>query len=172
MPEPKYSEKIATFSPDRRYRYSLYRAWDDAEDWEKKVLFVMLNPSTADENVLDPTVRRCVGYAQDWGFKRIEIANIFALRSTDPKMLYSVEDPVGPDNDQAIMRMVASSDLVIAAWGTHGAYRSRGQQVANDIAFFKDVQCLGRSNGGFPLHPLYLRKDLKPILFQKEGVVL
>mgnify|MGYP000880158315 CR=1 FL=1 len=85
----------AGFSPDREFRYTLTRRWDD----RLLVNFLMLNPSTADENIEDPTIRRCMGFARDWGYGGLMVTNIFAYRSTDPKALYKVPDPTGPANN-------------------------------------------------------------------------
>jgi hypothetical protein len=128
----------------------------------------MLNPSTADENVLDPTVRRCLGFAMDWGFNRMEVANIFALRSTDPKNLYSSEDPVGPENDIYLKRMAHANDMVIVAWGSHGKHMKRGEEVARVLSIersksFTIIHCLKTTRDGQPGHPLYLNSHLKPV---------
>ena len=166
MPEPEYTDRGALFSPCNRYRYTLWREWD--EKWkitDGQVLFIMLNPSTADAQVLDPTVRRCLGYAMDWGFKRMMVANLFALRSTDPAALRQEQDPVGPDNDLAISVGAATSTLVVAAWGTHGTLKGRDQTVIEIIRKWKDLYCLTLTKEGIPGHPLYLKKDLKPALF-------
>jgi hypothetical protein len=168
MPEPEYTDRGALFSPCNRYRYTLWREWD--KNWkitDGQVLFIMLNPSTADAQVLDPTVRRCLGYAIDWGFKRMMVANLFALRSTDPAALRQEQDPVGPDNDLAISVGAATSTLVVAAWGTHGTLKGRDQEVIGLIRKWKDLYCLALTKEGIPGHPLYLKKDLKPALFSE-----
>ncbi len=146
----------AKFSADRRYRYALWRRWDDRQ----QVAFIMLNPSTADEMISDPTITRCIGYAKSWGFGSLIVGNLFAYRSTDPKELYTADDPIGPENDECLARMATGSQLVIAAWGVHGAYRNRGDKVRKT---FVGLRVLGLSKGGHPLHPLYLRADLKPV---------
>lgn len=83
-----------TFSPCRTYRYSLVHEWD--RDLPR-VAFIMLNPSTADENALDPTLRRCLGFARSWGYGSFEIGNVFAFRATDPKAMKAAADPFGPE---------------------------------------------------------------------------
>jgi hypothetical protein len=85
----------AIFDDKRRvYRYVLWWRWGDAT---KRCLFIMLNPSTADEHVLDPTVKKCVKWARSWGFGALDVCNLFAWRATDPSELYHIPDPVGPD---------------------------------------------------------------------------
>jgi hypothetical protein len=151
----------ATFSADRVFRYTLTRTWDPDGP---VVNFLMLNPSTADAFVLDPTNRRCVGFARAWGYGAIVTTNIFALRSTDPKGLRDVADPVGPGNDTAILNAARSADLVVAAWGNHGALLDRGQQVQGLLELAGiDLHQLRRTGSGHPSHPLYLPGDLVPI---------
>ena len=147
----------AIFSPDRKYRYRLWRMWDA----DKPVLaFIMLNPSQADSQILDATVRRCIDFAKRWGYGTLEVGNIFALKSTDPSLLYSTEDPIGPDNDQAILDIYQKAELTIAAWGSHGAHLNRGKEVLRLIPCAK---CLVQTKDGQPGHPLYLKSDLKPV---------
>lgn len=160
----EFIHSAAKFDKDRLYRYTLERFWR-----EPKVLcnFVMLNPSTADALVLDPTVTRCVRYAYDWGFDGIVITNIFAIRSTKPGVLYTDPDPVGKDNDDAIESAAARCDRVVAAWGIHGALRGRGPAVAvRLLELHHDVRCLGLTKTGHPRHPLYLRRDTPPVPFK------
>ena len=104
----------ATFSADRRYRYRLWREWDRSR---AVVAFVMLNPSTADASRDDPTIRRCIGFARAWGFGGVEVANLFALRATDPRHLRGVPDPVGPRNARSLKLALAHASLVVVAWG-------------------------------------------------------
>ena len=121
------------------------------------MLFIMLNPSTADAELDDPTIRRCVGFAQRWGFQGLAVGNLFALRATDPQQLRRVADPIGPENDQHLIWMSDDADVTIAAWGTPGAFRNRDQHV---LGFLKGaVEHLGLTKQGHPRHPLYLRND-------------
>ena len=154
-------DSAADFSPCRAYRYTLWRRWKDGG---KIVAFVGLNPSTADEVQNDPTIRRCIGFAQDWGYDALCMTNIFAFRSTNPKLLRAVDDPVGPDNDAAILAAAYRSELVIAAWGTHGKLDGRGRAVAEQLrqAMQSDLKCLGVTKHGHPKHPLYLCRDTQP----------
>ena len=101
-PEVTISE--ATFSECGRYRYTLRRAWDAGPSHSGTVCWVMRNPSTADADKLDPTLRRCRGFTLGWGFAAMSVVNLYALRSTDPRGLWDTSDPVGPDNDEAIRR--------------------------------------------------------------------
>jgi hypothetical protein len=144
----------ATFSPCERYRYTLLREWDLRL---RRLLWIMLNPSKATAEIDDPTVAKCQRYARAWGFGSIVVTNLFGWRSTDPKALYSVEDPIGPENDAAIFREVRAASKVICAWGKHGALRDRGAEVLASLrAYGVTPYCLSRNNDGSPGHPLYL----------------
>jgi hypothetical protein len=123
----------------------------------------MLNPSIADAEKFDPTVRRCFGYARDWGFGSMEVVNLFAYRSTYPEHLKTADDPVGPENDAVIIEAVKRSNLVIAAWGIHGKLLGRNLAVLDLVAGVKDLHCLGTTKGGHPLHPLHQPKKLQPL---------
>jgi hypothetical protein len=147
--------------PDARYRYLLGRTWGR----ERPAVFVMLNPSTATTTEDDPTVRRCIGYARAWNCGGLVVANIFALRSTDPDQLLIVGDPVGPDNDRHIWDAVLSGSPVVCAWGSHKAIRKYNRDHAIlDIFRTAGVQplCL-RQTEGRPHHPLYLPAALRPV---------
>lgn len=152
----------ATFDETRTYRYTLHRRWAARGE---RICFCLLNPSTADEFKLDPTLTRCLGYARRWGFNAMEVVNIFALRSTDPGALREHDDPVGPGNDRAIRTAARRADRVVVGWGAHGALLDRGDAVADLLAPICDPVCFGLTNAGAPRHPLYLRKDLEPIPF-------
>lgn len=149
------------FSPDRRYRYTLERKLgpQPTDRPPLTVAFIMLNPSTADAEVNDPTVRRCIGYATDWGFERLLVGNLFALRATDPRELRRAKNPVGVENDAWLRRIIEASDLVICAWGSHSLAAKRAHEFFGD----SPVRCLATTKDGHPRHPLYLRRDLTPI---------
>lgn len=152
--------RTAVVSEDQRYRYSLTRCWDDTK---LDVAWLMLNPSTADADKDDATIRRCMGFAKRWGFGGIVVANIFGLRSTNPKMLKLAEDPIGPKNDEALVAAVAHQPLVICAWGIHGSLRDRGREVAQRLDDRGvTLHHLGLTAKGHPRHPLRLRRDLRP----------
>lgn len=159
--------KPAVFSPDRLYRYTLRRDWL-AYGEKKMVAFIGLNPSTADEVKSDPTVTRCINYAKHWGFGGMFMLNIFGWRSTDPKALYTLEDPIGPFNDEYIMRVAQAEEvkLIVCCWGNHGGFMGRGWEVMQRLQEAgKKIYRLGTfTDQGQPRHPLYLRGDLKPEL--------
>ena len=121
------ADSTAVYSPCERYRYLLTRTWDRAGP---QALFVMLNPSTATEFQNDPTVERCERRARALGFGAFRVANIFAFRATDPRVMRAEPDPVGPGNDAAIADSARWADRIICAWGSHGAYLDRGYRVA------------------------------------------
>ena len=128
----------------------------------------MLNPSTADEVRLDPSCRRARNYAERWGFGGVLVTNLFAWRATDPQELKAARDPVGRGNDAAILRAARAADIVVCAWGNHGAHRDRAGQVARLLQSKKiSLHALRANGGGEPAHPLYLPASLKP---QKWGL--
>jgi hypothetical protein len=150
----------ARFSPCRRYRYLLWRQWDETAP---PATFVMLNPSTADEVDNDPTVERCQRRALQMGYGGLRVANIFALRSTDPAALYTDADPVGPDNDQAILEAAQGAGIVICAWGTHGNLLQRGAAVTDLLTRAgARPHYLQRNQDGTPKHPLYVAYSIEP----------
>lgn len=153
-------DRWADISDDGRYRYTLTRRWDD----RPRVVFVMLNPSTADADIDDPTIRRCIGFARRWDFGGIEVVNLFAWRATDPVELARADDPVGPDNDDHIVARCAG-EFVVAAWGASVPYLQR-RRPADVLAMARNVggqvHHLGLTKDGSPRHPLYLRGDTEP----------
>ena len=151
----------AEFSDCGTYRYVLRRRNPIPLRWVRSILFVMLNPSTADEVKNDPTIRRCIYFAGRLGGSELTIVNLFALRSTDPKKLLTHPEPVGPLNDAAIEREIDKAAVIVLAWGAHKAAKQRGKQLLESIDYqtmFR-VQCLGTSRDGSPRHPLYIKKD-------------
>ena len=147
----------AFFSEDRTYRYGLWRIWDKSMP---KILFIGLNPSTATEIKNDPTIRRCMCYAKDWGYGGYIMGNIFAFRSTDPINLKKINDPIGSENDFWLKKLHDEADLTIGAWGNHGKLLNRSNAVLNLIP---NIYCLKITKQGYPSHPLYLPKNLQPI---------
>ena len=154
------ANSIAIYSDCERYRYALTRVWKFEAS---RLVFVMLNPSTATEVQNDPTVERCERRARTLGFGSLQVTNIFAWRDTDPKKMRTAKDPIGPDNDKTIMEACSWGDQIIAAWGTHGAHLGRGVQVKQILrSSDKPVFHLGISKGGHPKHPLYIAYSQKP----------
>jgi len=157
--------KSAILSSDRKYRYVLRRRWDRSA---QSVMFIGLNPSTADENDDDPTIRRCIAYAKAWGFGGLIMVNLFAWRSTLPLGLWDAPDAVGPDNLLHLINEQSNSALHIAAWGD-GALVNKldPDRVAAVTALFDDLYYLKLNKDGTPGHPLYLRGDLLPQLWER-----
>jgi len=154
----------AIFSECRTWRS---RLWRESIIGRGRVVAVMLNPSTADEATNDPTVERVWRRAQMLGFRRLDVVNIFAFRSTDPKGLYAAADPVGPDNDAAILDACTGADLVLCGWGEHGAYRGRGAHVRNALTSAGiALHVLDLNRSGNPKHPLYVGYNAKPFLWE------
>lgn len=153
-------KKSAMFSPCRNYRYTLWRWWDTLFQ-HGYVMFVGLNPSTADEVNDDNTVRRCIGYAKAWGYSGLCMMNLFAFRARFPKDMKAVKSPVGPDNDRLLIDLSKDAKIVVAAWGNDGSYMERGERVKTIIP---RLHCLRLTKSGHPWHPLYLPKNLEPVL--------
>jgi len=154
----------AAFSPCRTWRYSLTRA--AAREGERTVIFIGLNPSTADESRDDPTTRRCVGFARDWGFAEMKLVNLFAFRATRPAELRAAPDPVGPGNEDAVRSAVAAADLVVCAWGNEGI----GSDTGAVLDLVDRPYCVGTTLGGAPRHPLYVRASTSPARFRRNGL--
>jgi hypothetical protein len=146
----------ATFSHDRKYRYKLWRQWDVSK---QTIAFICLNPSTANETDNDPTVWCCVNFARDWGFGTLHIGNLFAVCSADPRRLYEDDDPIGPENDDALFDMAATAKKVVVAWGNHGVACGRGRQVMELLRCKGHLYCFGLNKTGEPRHPLYLPRS-------------
>lgn len=137
------------------YRYQLWRWWDFDKPM---VVWIMLNPSTADGRNDDPTIRRCIGFTKKLNCGGMNVVNLFAFRTTDPQKLMHAENPVGPENDEYIIKVCEESQYIICAWGNHGAYQNRGMQVVNEIWDHNLItKRLGpTTKNGHPRHPLYL----------------
>ena len=155
--------KSAIISECGTYRYELKRIWDDSKPW---VLFICLNPSTADEREDDPTIRRCIRFAKDWGYSGILMMNAYAFRATQPADMKAASDPIGPANDEAFGYRRTQVGLIVAAWGTH-CDQQRAEQVHQALGF-KPVMCLGTNKDGSPKHPLYLKASTKPQPFMQR----
>ena len=151
--------KNATFSDCRKYRYALSRTWNGKK---KTILFIGLNPSTANEKIDDPTIRRCINYAQNWGYGSLLMVNLFAYRATMPSELKNVKNPIGNDNDLHIIELSKKADIAVAAWGNEGSLLNRDKEVKKLIP---NLMCLKINKSGQPAHPLYQKKDLKLIKY-------
>lgn len=152
----------AAFSPCRTWRYRLWRRWAPGP----AILWLLLNPSTADETVNDPTVERCQRRTLAMASGRYGgymVCNVFALRSTRPKALYQATNPVGPDNDAAIVHCARLAERVICGWGNHGRLHHRSAHV---LAMLREAgvvpECLTVTAAGEPGHPLYLGYNAAP----------
>lgn len=154
----------ASLSECGTYRYALRRRWA-ADPMTPALTFVMLNPSTADATLDDPTIRRCIGFAKREGYGAVKVLNLYAFRATNPKALLTCDDPVGPENDDyldsACLATPGRVPVVVAAWGVH----ARPDRVAAvlELGEGADWRCLGTTKDGHPRHPLYVRGD-QPLL--------
>ena len=150
----------AIISSCGRYRYSLVRQWDQSKPY---LPFVMLNPSTADAKTDDPTIRRCISFAKRESAGGIVVVNLYAFRSSDPKRLLEVEDPIGPLNGRVIYdaaTVAAEAGMpVICAWGVNDITQAAGGALATARAAGAKFKCFGKTLGGHPRHPLYVKGD-------------
>lgn len=190
-----YIDKGAEISSCKTYRYRLWREWRNhpaPSQWDmwtdevgnpivdgggdqlgepKRCVFVMLNPSTADGDHDDPTIRRCVGFARRWGFDRLEVLNLFAYRATDPASLLALthgDDPVGVGNQAAFETVLFPSrlvGLVVCAWGAHGSHLGQDETALGWMDGC-DRFCLGTTRDGHPKHPVRLPNDAALIPFR------
>jgi hypothetical protein len=143
----------AVFDLSGKYRYTLWRVWrTDAP----RATFIMLNPSTADAYKNDSTITRCIAFASTWNFGSLEVVNLFAYRATHPRELFNADDPIGPENDSYLLRAIARSSCIVAAWGTKGTLLGRDLQVLQLLGCCH-ASCLGLTKEGHPRHPLYLK---------------
>lgn len=155
--------RAATISADQLYRYDLVRRWADEGP---VATFVMLNPSTADAEVDDKTILRCIGFARAWYCAAVRVLNLYAWRDTDPRVLWTVPDPVGPENDAHLTRAAERAQArrwpLVAAWGVN----AKPDRVAAVLALpgMAALQCLGVTKDGAPRHPLYVKgtAELRP----------
>lgn len=142
----------ATFDPAKVYRYVLWRNFIITPKYA--CLWIMLNPSTADEHQDDPTIRRCQQFSRQWGFDSCRVVNLFAFRSTNPAALPLVTDPVGPQNDAYLQREAVAASKIICAWGVRGTLGGRSASIRTLLSGIESW-CFGMTKGGEPLHPLY-----------------
>jgi hypothetical protein len=158
----------ALFSSCRRWRYSLFRDFTD-ETNPRRLNVIALNPSTADETSDDPTVHKLQKWARLWGYDGVVVTNIFAWRSTDPKALRAVVDPIGPDNDHWLRVEAQSAAAVLVAWGDSGPGDWRPRDVLRLLSGI-ELWCLGRTGSGSPRHPSRLGYDTPREVYRAAGV--
>ena len=157
----------AEFSADRRHRYNLWRRWQDSCDY---VLFIGLNPSTADEYDDDRTINRCRQFTAHWGYGAFYMANLFALCSKKPAIMLADPHPIGCDNNRHLQQLSCQASLIVCAWGNPGRHQGRDIEVINLLDDYP-LQCLDINQTGTPKHPLYAKGDtpLKP--YPLPGIV-
>lgn len=189
----EYTKKGAVLSGNGRYRNALWRQWawghpaspriEEGKNWRGgqygdplALVVIGLNPSTADAEVDDPTIRRCVAFAQREGFYRLEMINLFAHRATSPLELLALRDhmePVGPENKANVARAIYRAGKIVCAWGAHGGHLGQDETMlgwVEDANFRKaPVLCFGRTKEGHPKHPLYLPKNAPLSAFNGRG---
>lgn len=157
------TDPICEFSENRIYRYTLWRE-TGCLGGGGYVQFILLNPSDANEERNDPTVRRCVAYGLRWQFALVCITNLFAYVSPDPDDLLRVRDPIGPLNDERLISISKNARMIVAAWGIHGKFFGRHDKVKD--LFAGRLHCFGTNKDGTPKHPLYLRKEADIVVFE------
>jgi hypothetical protein len=155
----------AIISDDEKFRYLLWRRWDSTKPF---VLFIGLNPSTADGETDDPTIRRCIKFAKDWGYGEIRMVNLFAYRATKPEDMMAAPNPYGDLNDFWVLNMMNRAKETVAAWGNKGSFKNQHEWM---IALLdtrnprQPVMCLGKNKDGSPKHPLYIKADKRLEVF-------
>lgn len=159
-------EKGAHFSKSRVFRYALWRRWDKDKP---AVMFVGLNPSTADENVDDPTIKRCIDFAKRWGYGSLYMLNLFAFRATKPRDMKQALDKIGPDNNAALEEYADKCNEIVAAWGVNGTLDDRDRFVCDQVLFDFQLMCLRKTQGGHPEHPLYVPQVTERIVFRESS---
>lgn len=151
------------------YRYRLWRAWDKHSP---TCMFIMFNPSTANACIDDPTIRKCMSIAEDWGYGRLEVCNLYAYRSRDPDKIVEVEDPIGPDNDRILKSIADKAHLIVVAWGSLG--KKSGDRIKEVLDLIdKPVFCIGKTKDGMPRHPLFVgHAKIEPYVIEQIKEVL
>jgi hypothetical protein len=150
-------QRSAGFDKTGQYRYWLQREWDDQQP---AIALIMLNPSRADHQQDDPTLRRCIGLAQQWQYGRLTVVNLFAYCTASPQVLKTVPNPVGQDNDVQIVQACESAELIVLAWGNWGDLHGRDRDVLALLVPYRDrLYCVGRNRTGQPRHPLYVPRQ-------------
>ena len=157
MKRRKFSKSGAVFSDCRKFRYALWRMWDEDTPL---VMIIGLNPSTANEKVNAPTITRCISFACSWGYGGVCVTNLFGFRATAPTELKSYHDPIGKENDAWVHEMAKEAAIKVAAWGNHGKFLNRSVEFLSSL---DQLHCIKMNKSGEPAHPLYLKAELKPV---------
>lgn len=155
-------KKNAIISDCKQYRYRLERTWDESK---AKALFIMLNPSTADATDDDPTIRRCIGFAKQWGYGGLLVGNLYAYRATKPKELLTVKNPIGDENIEHLQKMFREAELIVCAWGNANivdALSKKYEYKPLRTTVITELTYLELAKDGTPKHPLYLKGELSP----------
>ena len=156
MKRRKFSKSGAVFSDCRKYRYALWRMWNE----HKPIAMIIgLNPSTADQTRNDPTITRCINFASSWGYGGVCVTNLFGFRATAPTELKAHHAPIGKENDAWVHEMAKGAAIIVAAWGNHGKFLNRSLEL---LPFLEQLHCIKMNKSGEPAHPLYLKAELKP----------
>ena len=156
MKRRRFSKSGAVFSDCRKYRYALWRMWDENKPL---VMIIGLNPSTADETRNDPTITRCISFARSWRYGAVCVTNLFGFRATAPSELKAYHDPIGKENDAWVHEMAKEAAITVAAWGNHGKFLNRSIEFLSSLDQLHFIQM---NKSGEPAHPLYLKAELKP----------
>ena len=153
-------KSTAVFSSCFDYRYSITQVWNDSG---KKLLYILLNPSKATEEISDPTLTRCQNRAHRLGYTQFKVCNLFAFRSTNPNLLKSTSDIIGFHNDEILRKSIRWADSIISSWGSLGTIRERNlavKKILKDSG--KPVYHLGLTKNQQPKHLLYISFDVHP----------
>ena len=164
MPADLFLERDAVISDCGKYRYLLRRSWDHTKP---RCLYVMLNPSTADAEIDDATIRSCTRLAKGMGYGSFEVVNLYGYRATDPRELEKATDPIGPDNAKIADNAIQRCDIVICAWGAQRMAERRAREIRSWVRGWKPAAyCLGTTKAGAPKHPLYIKSGTPLTVFQ------
>ena len=157
MKKRKFSKSGAVFSDCRKYRYALWRMWNEHMPI---AMIIGLNPSTADQTRNDPTITRCINFSRSWGYGGVCVTNLFGFRATAPTELKAHHDPIGKENDAWVHEMAKGAAITVAAWGNHGKFLNRSLEILPSL---DRLHCIKLNKSGEPAHPLYLKAELKPV---------
>jgi hypothetical protein len=161
-----YLENDAVISDCGKYRYLLRRTWDHSKP---RALLIMLNPSTADAKLDDPTIRSCVRLISGLHYGSMEVVNIFGWRATYPDELPKQADPIGPMNERIVDAAIRRCDVVICAWGANAMAARKSQYLCARIQSVKPgIYCFGTTKSGAPKHPLYVKSGTPLVTFRPQ----